>query len=395
MYKVDTPTNSLHSLQEVSFSSLGYTERYHLQEWLAKNPQALTRDNDDELLIIQKEFAGFDDTKERLDLLAIDKQRNLVIIENKLDDSGRDVVWQALKYAGYCANLRKEQILDIFQLYLDKYEPEETRPAADVMAEFLECESLDEVQINQSRTQRVMMVAASFRKEVTNTALWLMQFGLRVQCFKVKPYKFNDDVFVDIRQVIPTPEAESFMIGMAQKEAEEQSTSGELKTRHLLRKAFWTKMLERLKASSCTLYNNISPSTDHWLSAGSGISALSYNMIFSKKETRVEFWIAKSSAESNTFAFNWLHERKETIERTFGHALKWEPLPGKKSCRISFATPATSLDESNWPAMIDWLLVNLTAFEKALDPFITPLNMALKEISNAPEEVEEPATEEA
>ena len=395
MYKVDKPTNSLHSLQEVSFSSLGYTERYHLQEWLAKNPQALTRDNDDELLIIQKEFAGFDDTKERLDLLAIDKQRNLVIIENKLDDSGRDVVWQALKYAGYCANLRKEQILDIFQLYLDKYEPEETRPAADVMAEFLECESLDEVQINQSRTQRVMMVAASFRKEVTNTALWLMQFGLRVQCFKVKPYKFNDDVFVDIRQVIPTPEAESFMIGMAQKEAEEQSTSGELKTRHLLRKAFWTKMLERLKASSCTLYKNISPSTDHWLSAGSGISALSYNMIFSKKETRVEFWIAKSSAESNTFAFNWLYERKAAIEETFGHTLKWEPLPGKKSCRISFATPATSLDESNWPAMIDWLLVNLTAFEKALDPFIAPLNMALKEISNAPEEVEEPATEEA
>jgi hypothetical protein len=395
MYKVDTPTNSLHSLQEVSFSSLGFTERYHLQEWLAKNPQALTRDNDDELLIIQKEFAGFDDTKERLDLLAIDKQRNLVIIENKLDDSGRDVVWQALKYAGYCANLRKDQILDIFQLYLDKYEPGETRPAAEVMAEFLECESLDEVQINLSRTQRVMMVAASFRKEVTNTALWLMQFGLRVQCFKVKPYKFNDDVFVDIRQVIPTPEAESFMIGMAQKEAEEQSTSGELKTRHYLRKAFWTKTLERLKASSCTLYNNISPSTDHWLSAGSGISAVSYNLIFSKKEIRVELWIAKASAESNTFAFNWLYEHKEAIENTFAHALKWESLPGKKSCRISFATPATSLDESNWPVMIDWLLVNLTAFEKALDPFIAPLNLALKDISNAPEETEEPETEEA
>ncbi|EPM7555380.1 DUF4268 domain-containing protein [Citrobacter freundii] len=395
MYKVDMPTNSLRSLQEVSFSSLGYTERYHLQEWLAKNPQALTRDNDDELLIIQKEFAGFDDTKERLDLLAIDKQRNLVIIENKLDDSGRDVVWQALKYAGYCANLRKEQILDIFQLYLDRYEPEETRPAAEVMAEFLGCESLDEVQINQSRTQRVMMVAASFRKEVTNTALWLMQFGLRVQCFKVKPYKFNDDVFVDIRQVIPTPEAESFMIGMAQKEAEEQSTSGGVKAILMIRKAFWTKTLERLKTSSCTLYNNISPSTDHWISAGSGISAVSWNLIFSKKESRVELWIAKSSAESNTFAFNWLYEHKEAIENTFGQALKWEPLPGKKSCRISFATPATSLDESNWPAMIDWLLVNLTAFEKALDPFIAPLNIALKDISNAPEETEEPETEEA
>lgn len=41
-----------------------------------KNPQALTKkdDKEDELLIIQKEFAGFDDTKERLDLLALDKK---------------------------------------------------------------------------------------------------------------------------------------------------------------------------------------------------------------------------------------------------------------------------------------------------------------------------------
>lgn len=395
MYKVDQPTNSLHSLQEVSFSSLGFTERYHLQEWLAKNPQALTRETDDELLIIQKEFAGFDDTKERLDLLAIDKKGNLVIIENKLDDSGRDVVWQALKYAGYCANLRKEQILEIFQLYLDKEQPEETRPAAEVMAEFLEYESLDEILINQIRTQRVMMVAANFRKEVTNTALWLMQFGIRAQCFKVTPYRFNDDVFVDIRQVIPTPEAESYMIGMAQKEAEEQSSSGEMKSRHHMRKAFWTQMLERLRHSSCSLYNNISPSTDHWLSAGSGISGISYNLIFSKKEIRVELWIAKFSAESNTFAFDWLYERRQSIENTFGHALFWQPLPGKKSCRISFAKPVSSFDQTNWPEITDWLLKNMSAFEKAIDPFIAPLNMALKEVSNAPEETEEPDTEEA
>lgn len=395
MYKVDRPTNSLHSLQEVSFSSLGFTERYHLQEWLAKNPQALTRESDDELLIIQKEFAGFDDTKERLDILAIDKKGNLVIIENKLDDSGRDVVWQALKYAGYCANLRKEQILEIFQLYLDKEQPEETRPAAEVMAEFLEYESLDEVLINQIRTQRVMMVAANFRKEVTNTALWLMQFGIRAQCFKVTPYRFNEDVFVDIRQVIPTPEAESYMIGMAQKEAEEQSTSGEMKSRHHMRKAFWTQMLERLKHSPCSLYNNISPSTDHWLSAGSGISGISYNLIFSKKEIRVELWIAKFSAESNTFAFDWLYEHRQSIENTFGHALFWQPLPGKKSCRTSFAKPMASFDQTNWPEITDWLLKNMSAFEKAIDPFIAPLNMALKEVSNAPEEIEEPDTEEA
>ncbi len=125
MYKIDRQNNSLKSLMEVSFSSLGFRERDHLQEWLANNPQALTKkdDKEDELLIIQKEFAGFDETNERLDLLAIDKKGNLVIIENKLDDSGRDVVWQALKYAGYCANLRQESVVEIFQLYLTQHEP--------------------------------------------------------------------------------------------------------------------------------------------------------------------------------------------------------------------------------------------------------------------------------
>ena len=48
--------------------------------------------------------------------------------------------------------------------------------------------------LNRKGTQRVIMVAANFRKEVTNTALWLMQFGIRAQCFKVTPYRFGDDV---------------------------------------------------------------------------------------------------------------------------------------------------------------------------------------------------------
>jgi hypothetical protein len=131
--------------------------------------------------------------------------------------------------AEICRLLRQPASTDgeIFQLYLDQIRA--GRAGGRSHRRIYGLGKPEEVQINQSRTQRVIMVAANFRKEVTNTALWLMQFGIRVQCFKVKPYKFNEDVFVDIRQVIPTPEAESFMIGMAQKEAEEQSTSGGVK----------------------------------------------------------------------------------------------------------------------------------------------------------------------
>ena len=97
MYKIDKESNSIQLLEKQSFSSSGFRERENLQEWIAKQPDVLGED----LLIIQKEFRGFNETQERLDLLALDKQGALVVIENKLDDSGKDVTWQALKYASY------------------------------------------------------------------------------------------------------------------------------------------------------------------------------------------------------------------------------------------------------------------------------------------------------
>ncbi len=105
MYLIDKDKNAISRLDEKGFGELGFKERENLQEWLADNPEALG----EELLIIQKEFAGFSGTKERLDLLALDKQGDLVVIENKLDDTGRDAVWQVLKYASYKASRIKHE----------------------------------------------------------------------------------------------------------------------------------------------------------------------------------------------------------------------------------------------------------------------------------------------
>ena len=109
MFEIKRDENSITKIEQKTFSELQIKERDHLQEWIAKTPASLG----EELLIIQKEFSGFKDTNERLDLLALDKEGNLVIIENKTDDSGKDVVWQALKYVSYCSSLKTSQIIDI------------------------------------------------------------------------------------------------------------------------------------------------------------------------------------------------------------------------------------------------------------------------------------------
>ncbi|HAJ7537300.1 TPA: DUF4268 domain-containing protein [Escherichia coli] len=370
MFTVNHQTNRISPVRAKKFSELGFTERKHLQEWLAHEPSALG----EELLIIQKEFDGFDDTRERLDLLALDKDGNLVIIENKLDDSGRDVVWQALKYASYCASLTKAQIVDIYQQYLDRYEPVTAEvdllnapaSASARICEFLDAPDLDELKLNLGNSQRIMLVAANFRKEVTSTALWLLGQGINIACFKITPYSLGEQLLINIDQIIPTPEAKELMIGINAKEAEEKTTEVVLKNRHTVRREYWERALEAFQKSACQLYNNISPSNDHWLSAGSGLSGCPYNLIFLQKELRVELCISRGVTEENKYLFDLLSQSKQDIEHTFGAELEWMRLDEKKSCRIQFSTKADGFNKDTWPQAVAWHLEQMTKLEKAL-----------------------------
>ncbi|WP_285260463.1 DUF4268 domain-containing protein [Halopseudomonas bauzanensis] len=383
MFKIDPASNRINPLEVKRFSDLGFTERKHLQEWLENYPQALTQGDGDELLIIQKEFDGFDDTRERLDLLAIDKDGNLVIIENKLDDSGRDVVWQALKYASYCANLKKQQVVEIFQRYLNqKAQSTGSEPdnAERVLLEFLQADDLQSVQLNTLKSQRLILVAAHYRKEVTNTVLWLSQFGVNCQCFKVTPYQAGTELFLNVEQIIPTPEASDFMIGMIAKEDEEKSASNEQRRSHGLRMAFWEQALEAFSQSSCRLFDNISPSRDHWLSAGSGLSGMPYSLIFGKSEVRVEFYMSRPQAETNQLVFDQLFAQKEQIEAAFGAELEWQPLPDRKACRIQYSRAVDGYNKDNWADMIKWLVEHMTRLEATLSAPLGVIRQNLKSL---------------
>lgn len=384
MFKIDPTANRIQPLEAKRFSELGFSERKHLQEWLENYPQALTHGEGDELLIIQKEFDGFNDTRERLDLLAIDQNGNLVIIENKLDDSGRDVVWQALKYASYCANLKKQEVVEIFQRYLNqKAQIAGTEPldARKVLLEFLQADDIESVQLNTLKSQRLILVAANYRKEVTSTVLWLSQFGVQCQCFKVTPWQSGNELFLNVEQIIPTPEAADFMIGMIAKEDEEKSASAEEKNRHTLRLTFWEQALDAFGRSGCTLFNNISPAKDHWLSAGSGISGMPYQLIFGKNEIRVGLTLQNSQAEANSFVFERLQAQQVAVEQTFGAALDWLPLPGRKVCRIQYSKAVDGYDKAHWPAMIEWLVEHMTRLDKALSGPLEQVKPRLKQLN--------------
>lgn len=372
VFKVDRNTNRINPLKKRRFSDLGFKERDHIQEWLVHQSNALGED----LLIIQKEFDGFDDTRERLDLLALDKAGNLVIIENKLDDSGRDVVWQSLKYTAYVSRLTKAQIVDIYQQYLVTYEGGGL--STDKICEFLEVDDIDEAVLNSGNSQRIMLVAGHFRKEVTATVLWLISRGVRIQCFRITPFSLENDVLLDIDLIIPPPEATDYMIGISSKENEEATVQGVQKERHQIRFNFWSHLLTIFRNKNIELYSNVSPTKDHWINAGSGLSGCPYSLVFGKSESRVELSFSRGDTLWNKSIFDKFYEHKDEIEQAIGKKLEWKRLDDKKSSRIVLTHSFDGFDKNNWSTIAEWMAENILLFQKVLSPYLDKYGQAMK-----------------
>lgn len=372
MYQIDKTANRISKLQAKTFSDLGFKERENLQEWIANNPEAVG----EEILIIQKEFDGFNDTYERLDLLALDKQGNIVVIENKLDDTGRDVTWQVLKYASYCSTLKKDQIKKIYQEFLDKQGKNEN--AEENLIDFYGADDFAELSLNSGQTQRIIMVAGNFRKEVTSTVLWLLNYKLRIQCFKATPYQLGDQLFLNIEQIIPMKEAEDYVISMADKAQEVISTQEELKSRHLLRLEFWKELLKEINKQPNS-FQNCSPTKDNWVAAGSGISGVTFNFVISNYYARTEVYMSRSSKELNKLIFDELYSKKTEIEKVFGDSLQWERLDNKKACRIKHElNDVDYFNRDDWKKMIAFMVDSMQRLEKSFREPIQKLKTKLK-----------------
>lgn len=364
MCQINQQHNNISPIKPASFSSLNYTERNHLQEWIASTPEMFWED----LLIIQKEFDGFNDTRERLDLLALDKQWNLVIIENKLDDTGRDVVWQSLKYASYCSTLKKWDIINIFQSYLDKYTQGKT--AQSELELFYEWQELDEIEFNTTQSQRLILVAANFRKEVTSTVLRLMNYGLRVQCFKATVYAQWENHFLTLDQIIPTKDAEDYIIKMVEKQQEQAQVQKSQTQRMVMNKQFWNALLPIVNRK-IDLYINVNATDDNRLSAGSWISWVPYSFTITQKFCAVELYPWHKSAEENLKIFNYLLKHKQQIESSFWDSLIRDSLEWKKATRLSYRLEGVNkLDRNDRDKMIEFLSTQMAKLHKACDPVL-------------------------
>ena len=363
MYRINKSSNNITKLEERQFKDLGFREREHLQEWIAKNPDVLG----EELLIIQKEYDGFNDTNERLDLLALDKDGGLVIIENKLDDTGKDVVWQALKYTSYCSTLTTEQITRLFQEYLNIYAQGED--AKELLLDFLDRED-DEVLLLNGNDQRIVFIANNYRKEVTSTALWLLDHDIALQCFRATPYSLGEELFLQIEQIIPLPETTEYMIDAKEKQKEKKGKSKKVEKTNTLLLEFWTELKDALEKVKINYLDRVKSKPHYNIGFWKGRGKFAFCL--GRNAFRVELYFNNDEDKTR---FDAMYQYKEELEDAV-NGIQFQRLDNKKASRIKLETTLLESnsfegnwgDKSNWDDVINWYVQNMITFYNGVYP---------------------------
>ena len=202
-------------IKSATFSELGIREREDLQRLLRDKIDIVAPD----CLVIAEEFGHWDDSRRRIDLLAIDRDANLVIIELKRTDTGGHMELQALRYAAMVSTMTSEQAIDAFRKYLrstgDNPETAEQR-----IIEHLGWDEIDDEQF--AIDARIVLVSAEFSKELTTAVMWLNERALDIRCVRLRPHRDGDRALIDVQQVIPLPEAEEYQVRVREKHVRER-----------------------------------------------------------------------------------------------------------------------------------------------------------------------------
>jgi hypothetical protein len=203
------------ALDQTTFALHQFSERSHLQRLLKQHMDVIAPDT----LVIAEEFCEWDESKRRIDLLAVDREANLVVIELKRTEDGGHMELQAIRYAAMVSAMTFSKAVEVYGRYLENNGISDD--AETELLQFLNWDSANEDTFGND--VRIVLVSAEFSKEITTSVLWLNEHGLDIQCVRLRPYTLESRIILDVQRVIPLPEADAYTVQLKRKAEEIRS----------------------------------------------------------------------------------------------------------------------------------------------------------------------------
>lgn len=210
------------------------------ERFLVHDPAVLGED----LFLLGRQLSEFQEDSKRLDLLAVDKAGELVLIELKVDGGADFTELQAIGYAGAYSTANTEDLVKSLVAALTA-SPESAKwlptpesiaianeeSVKEAIVEFLEDDAFEEW--SPSQKVRIKIVGPGFPRRVVASIRWLLEIhNLEIEAIEVKPFRNPDGTLSLIfERLLPLPGDEQ--LGLTRrKNAEEQQSKNESKSKN-------------------------------------------------------------------------------------------------------------------------------------------------------------------
>lgn len=309
--------SSISRLTKVPLRELWKHEAHNFTHWLADNLAYLNDALQLELSLVEREASG--NMSFSADILAEDKNNNYYVIENQLEKTDHGHLGQIITYM---SNLGAKNAIWITS---------EPRPEHETAVHWLN-ELLPD-----------------------DSAIYLV---------KLEAYKIDDSSSAPLFTVVAGPTSVGKQIGNEKKE---------LAGFNVLHTEFWGQLLQRSK-NKTSLFANISPGKESWISASAGRGGIAFDYVIRKNSGSVELYINTGNADDNKRHFDKLFSKKYQIEQRFEQSINWERLDHRKASQLSFVAANEGLaSKERWPEIQDKMIEAMIRFSDALKPEIKDL----------------------
>jgi len=131
--------------------------------------------------------------------------------------------------------------------------------------------------------------------------------------------------------------------------------------------AFWGELVARIRAAHPDWTRASSGAKQGWITLPYGVSSIWYGLVFSQNGPRVELYFGGPDAEANLAEYEDVAVHADYLDAAMGAPLSYDPLPGKKACRIHVdrGEPGDVLDPSSHEDLMGWFLETLERFRPA------------------------------
>ena len=200
----EVTSNEIRGIPETSFQAVGLRERQDLQRLLREQVGVISPDT----MVLAEHFGEWEDPGDHIDLLALDKHANLVVIELAgAEDEPMEL--QSIRYASLVAAMTFDRAVVVHQRFLDSIGRGHEDARAAILG-FLGWEVPSDDRFAQD--VRIVLAASGFSRELTTAVLWLNERQLDIRCVRLKPYSYGKHLMLDVSQLIPLPDAEQYQV---------------------------------------------------------------------------------------------------------------------------------------------------------------------------------------